>query len=216
MNWIAKTLVVASMLSMHAATAEAKTIVLGLDLSNSSPLSNQNFANRVAQKVADEISSLKAEDKLILRAIGLYSERPNSIAREYTFTRRLRSGAVAAVIKGFIISIPNRGLANEGGTSLLGFMANMGSAFNCADDVHYILVTDAIEVSPYINISKTLTAGKKTSFPALKHVQFPSCDLSIYGIGYGWSAIYVDVLKDAVYAWAEGEKFNRPRLLNSW
>jgi len=215
MNWTIKMLAVAGMFCMPA-IAEAKTIVLGLDLSNSSPLSNQNFADRVAQKVAEEISSLKAEDKLILRAIGLYSERPNSIARDYTFTRRLRSEAVAAVIKGFIISIPKSGLAKEQGTSILGFMSNMGSALNCADDVHYILVTDAIEASPYINISETLKAGKGTSFPALKHVQFSSCDLTIFGIGYGWSAIYVDVLKDAVFTWAKGEKFNRPRLLNSW
>jgi len=209
-----KTLLVSIMLVMPATFVEANTLILGFDLSGSSPLSNKQFAKRAADKAAKEVIRMKPGDTLLIRAFGVHSGRQTSIARDFRITRKVKATAVAKVVKRFVISIPDLNIVNEPQTSLIGFLISMGTAYDCQNGVRYILLSDGVEDSSYGSSRKIAQHGG--AFSEIDSVNFKSCQLDIWGFGLGFDAVTVEQFKKATISWARAEGFGTINLLNNW
>ena len=215
-----KTLMYTIFILLMTSVAEAKTtLIIGLDLSRSSPLSNEAFAIRAGKKIALLINSLNYGDVIIFRSFGAYKNRSNAVADDFELDRNLKPRTVAIAVGQFVASVQKKNLVSEDYTNVLGFLSNQGSehiSSNSDNDKNiFILISDGIEQSSQASIPTIIKTGTGR-LPNLRFNKYEGVKLEIWGLGYGLSAADAELLKEIWFNWAKAQGFSEVRLLNNW
>lgn len=197
----------------------AKTVIVGLDQSNSAPLvTDSSFPRKAAKRVYDIIRRLEYGDTVVLRSFGEYVKRKNSLTQDFHLTRRLNPEGVARSVSKFIAGYGPDGHAieEEQTTNILGFLENMAAEHPCAEhEVVFVLISDGLEFSELSNAYEIIKTGKG-ALARLELTDFERCDLEILGFGYGIGPVGVQRLRRAWMAWSKAERFKSRKFLNDW
>lgn len=95
--------------ALGAATASAKTLTIGIDLSGSNPLlAEKNFAVGAADYAAQQILELKSGDAVVISSFGARDSAANLRQERYVLSRKLRARELADAAKHYILSIPQQ------------------------------------------------------------------------------------------------------------
>lgn len=170
-----------------AEAAEApRTVVIGLDLSKSNPLVNDDaYAARAGRKAVERIEGLAPHSRVMLRTFGSYDVTANALKVDQVISARAKPDAVADGLRVLIANIPklirDGKLEAQGFTNILPFLDTMSQVVDCAaQPTDYILLTDGFEDSEYAK----LKAGGKLPQPSGE--PFKGCaSLTILGLGQG-------------------------------
>ena len=201
------------------ATAEQRRLVVGIDLSKSNPLiTDQGFATKVSQRVADSIRRLGFASEVHIRTLGAYDVTANSFYFDATISARSRPATVAAEVAKLISGTPllvKKGVwKSQSKTNVLAFLDNALHAFGCGGQkTDFVLLTDGIEDSEYAQLAK---ANAKLPEPA--GVLYRGCaSLTILGLGQGQkSPVKTAQLRDVWQHWAAAAGFGSFTGLNDW
>ncbi|MBX3630743.1 MAG: hypothetical protein KF908_12730 [Nitrosomonas sp.] len=181
-------------------SAQAKTLTIGIDLSGSNPLlSHSNFAYIASQYVAAEINKLKSGDIVQVKTFGSRADALNLLNPTFEISRRMNTKKVAGAVSKYIQSLPEQKDIDQSSTNLLAWL-EFTSGFNCADNGHILVITDAIESSSYVNGNLFVQGKQKLPKP---DVDLSGCALTFYGLGAGWQVQYVKTIRNEWTHWAK-------------
>jgi hypothetical protein len=188
------------LLSCAALSAQAKTLTIGIDLSGSNPLlSHGNFAFIASQYATDEINKLNNGDIVQVKTFGSRADVLNLLNSTFEISRRMNTKKIAGVVAQYIQSLPEQKAIAQSSTNLLAWL-EFTSGFNCTDNSHILVITDALESSSYVDGNQLLQGKKKLPKP---DVDLRGCALTFYGLGAGWQAKFVKVVRNEWANWAE-------------
>jgi hypothetical protein len=189
---------------MLSPLANAATLTVGIDLSGSSPVFDEQFARPAGQHVAKRVAALSIGDRLVVRTFGarsLINVRQGTMA----ITRSNRPQEVAAQAAALVANVPSAGIEPQGSTNVIAFL-EFGE-FDCAQGGQIILVTDGIEASSYSDPDALLSGKAKLPDPTPGFLS--GCSITFYGLGAGQSAQAAKNIRDAWRKWfdAAGASF---------
>lgn len=162
--------------------AVADDLHIIVDVSQSNPmLSNAAFVKRAAQYSAEQMSSLKLGDSILVQTFGELQSAKNLERYEYTLTRQKRKRIERAVLH-YIMTLPERSEPQPSTNLLAWFNRN---ALDCQKVPKTILIlSDGIEASEYVNPNK-LMAGKQSLPAPSEFVDVKGCNVVMFGLGAG-------------------------------
>lgn len=205
--------------SKSSAATKPKQIIIGLDLSTSTPLvTNEAYSAKVAERIVPELRSLEPRSQVILRTFGVYDPTLQQLRIDRVISSTHPAEEVAAIIEGVVKGVPK--LVQQGTlkvqpeTNILAFLENAAELVDCR---HYytevILVSDGIEDSSLAHLTST-----RAALPPPKSKLFRSCkSLEILGVGVGAkSPALTNHLRDEWAAWAKAAGFRDFSGLNDW
>jgi hypothetical protein len=207
---------------LGSAIAKAKpyqTILIGLDLSRSNPLTiDQRYAAKVAQRVGPMIKPLKPHDEVKIRTFGSYDPREQPLHIDQVVSARNLPDDVAEVTAGIIAGVPTlvgRGtLKTQESTHILAFLDNMAQIADCkARATTIVLASDGIEQSNQAQLTT-----EKGALPKPEGKPFAGCkSLQILGLGVGQkNPALTTHLREQWAAWAKAAGFEDFEGLNDW
>jgi len=205
-----------------AGTAQAagpQTIIIGLDLSLSTPLiTDDAYAARVGARVAQDLQTLPLRSRVILRTFGSYDVTVNALKVDQTITAHAKPQNVAVAVASLISSVPRlvreKKLVAQGMTNIVPFLETMSQVVDCeGSQVTLILATDGFEDSDYARLTRH---GGKLPMPAKP--LYPGChEMLMLGIGTGVnSPATTKRLREQWSAWALAAGFERFTGLYDW
>lgn len=198
--------------------AQAKTVLIGLDLSGSSPLFDPAFPAKAAQRAHTLITGMEMGDVVAVRTLGEYTTLKNSVFADIRITNRARPDSVARAVGRFITGFGTQAHAVEveQETNILGFLDNMVASHPChGGDVTIIIIGDGLEYSALAN-SYRMLGDAGAQLPPLPQADFTGCQLEFWGFGYGIDAARVQNLRRMWTTWANAAGFERTLFLNDW
>jgi len=212
---------VADQAVMRSSLSDPQTILIGVDLSESNPLTrDDNFALRVAQRVQPMISSLAPRSKVILRSFGSY-EGGSSAALTLDISiapKTARAEDIARLVAGAIAGVPDMvktgKVRPQAMTNIVPFLMNMSRVVDCRTMPTYvILATDGVEDSQVANLKRRTAHLPVPAVPA-----FPGCtELQILGIGRGLNSPRDTERLIAEWSnWSKSAGFRNFLALNDW
>ena len=202
-----------------ADAAEApRTVVIGLDLSKSNPLVNDDaYAARAGKKAVEEIKTLSPHSRVLLRTFGSYDVTANALKVDQVISARAKPDAVADGLRVLIANIPklvrDGKLKAQGFTNILPFLDTMSQVVDCsAQPTDYILLTDGFEDSEYAKLKSGGHLPKPSGEP------FERCaSLTILGLGQGsHSPSVTDRVREDWRGWATAAGFRHFAGLYDW
>jgi hypothetical protein len=212
---------VADQAALRDGSSRPQTIIIGVDLSESNPLTrDRDFALRVAQRVQPVISGLAPRSKVILRSFGSYEGGSNvALTLDVSIApKTARAEDMARVVAGAIAGVPE--LVRTGKvrpqamTNIVPFLMNMSRVVNCqAMPTYVILATDGVEDSQVANLKR-----RNAHLPVPAVPPFPGCaELQILGIGRGLNSPRdTERLIDEWGNWSKAAGFRNFTALNDW
>ena len=203
------------------AEVEIKRLVVGLDLSASNPLvEDDGYAARVGERIARDILGMDFQSELKIRTFGAFDERNNPFAYDGQVKATYRREQMAKDAHQLISNVPNLGragkLRSQNQTNIIGFMQELSYHMSCKKGqpkTTVVLVTDGIEDSEFARL-----INRNSKLPAPSSKIFKGChELQILGIGRGLgSPTAVERIRSEWGAWADAAGFKNFRALNSW
>jgi hypothetical protein len=198
-----------------------QTIIVGVDLSESNPLTRDaEFAQRVAQRLQPMISSLAPRSKVILRSFGSY-EGGSTAALTLDISiapKTARAQDIARLVAGAIAGVPDMVKAGkvrpQAMTNIVPFLMNMSRVVDCrAMPTYVILATDGVEDSQVANLKR-----RNAHLPVPAVAPFPGCtELQILGIGRGLNSPRDTERLIAEWSnWSKSAGFRSFLALNDW
>jgi hypothetical protein len=211
-------LVPASYLSDQVPIAPQR-VIIAIDLSKSNPLiDNPDFAQKVAQRVGDEVRGLGFASEVHVRTFGNYDATSNNFHYDAVLSVRNRPEAVAAdvekLIAGTPILVSSGKWRAQGRTNILAFMDNVSQSIGCSGlPTTVILASDGIEDSEYARLDRA-----SDHLPDPNGRPFAGCaELQILGLGEGTNSPSETVrLRGEWTRWAHEAGFVRFQGLNDW
>ncbi|NWG45149.1 MAG: VWA domain-containing protein [Alphaproteobacteria bacterium] len=208
-------------LSLLPATASAKPVhvVVGLDLSKSNPLVDDDaYARKVADYVEDYVIDAELKSQVTLRSFGSYNTSDRNLRQDYVISTRQPADAVSVITREIIAGIPKLVAAGrltaQNNTNILAFLENMAERVDCrSHEVVMILVTDGIEDSEYARMVR-----QGATLPEPEEALYQGCDeLHILGLGQGQTSPELTKrLREQWTLWAEKAGFEEFYGLNDW
>lgn len=169
------------------AYAQDRHVIIGLDVSDSTPLINDEaYAGRAAQAVSDLLGDLEAGDRVSVETIGNYGIAEKTLRFEWTVSRRAPAVKIRRTLTGLISRLPkivqSGKLEPAQSTNIAGFLEMASYSVDCeARETSFLLLTDGIEWSSRTN-GRALAAGD-ASLPAPPEDGLKGCELTMLGIG---------------------------------
>jgi hypothetical protein len=181
-------------------SASATTLTIGIDLSGSNPLlSHENFAYMASQYASDEINKLKNGDVVVVKTFGGREDVHNILTGSYTISRRLKSEKIASAVAGYLQSLPSQTEKSQSSTNLLAWL-EFGSGFNCNENSHILLITDALESSSTLDGNSFLQGKKGLPKP---DVDLTGCHITFWGLGAGFPPASVKFIRNEWRSWSD-------------
>ena len=218
--WWASSAVADTSASGRAVTGP-QTVLIGVDLSESNPLTRDpDFALRVAQRVQPMIAGLAPRSKVILRSFGTYEGGSSAV---FTLDisiapKTARAEDIARLVSGAIAGIPEMvrtgKVRPQAMTNIVPFLTNMSRVVDCrAMPTHVILATDGVEDSQVANLKR-----RNAHLPVPAVPLFPGCtELQILGIGRGLNSPRdTERLIVEWSNWSKSAGFKHFEPLNDW
>lgn len=198
---------------------QPRTIVIGLDLSQSNPLVKDGaYAARVGAWVGEALKILPLKSKVMVRTFGSYDGSANGLKIDQVISAHAKPDAVAQGISTLIANVPKLvatgKLKAQGFTNIVPFLETEAQIVDCtASEVHVILVTDGFEDSEYAHLTK-----KGGHLPPPPSALFDGCEaLTILGLGQGSGSPSATIhLRKEWQAYAERAGFRRFTGLYDW
>lgn len=199
------------------APARPQTVIIGLDLSKSNPLvDDEAYAARVAARMASEIDELPVRSRVMVRTFGAYDSSENPLKIDEVISARARPESVAEGISALVAAMPQ--LVAEGKlkaqqwTYIVSFMETMSHQVDCAaGDVRVILLTDGFEDSEQ---ARMLRGG---SLPKPEPYYQGCTELMMLGVGQGGGSPAVTKrAREQWERWAQAAGFQRFAGLYDW
>ena len=170
--------VAASLLSvLGAAPLAAKTLTIGVDLSSSNPVYEQEFALVAAKAAAGKVAALKPGDVVSVKTFGDRSAA-NARSERIQITNRNRADKAAAKVARYIASLPSHDEKAQGSTNLVAFF-ELGT-FDCANKGDVLVLSDGIESSATFN-ARRFVSGKPLPKPEAQVLK--GCTVTMFGLG---------------------------------
>jgi hypothetical protein len=195
-----------------------QTILIGLDLSASNPLvKDDNYASRVAARVAQELEKLPLKSRVLVRTFGNYDTASNTLKVDQVITTTAKPENVALAVGKLISNLPKlvreKKLSVQGKTNIVPFLETMSKVIKCNASVKVILATDGFEDSDYAKLTRN---GGKLPLPATK--LYPGCkEMLMLGIGSSaQSPMATKRLQDQWGLWANAAGFKKFTGLYDW
>lgn len=198
-----------------------RTILIGVDLSDSNPLTrDRDFALRVAQRLQPMIAGLAPRSKVILRSFGTYEGGSNAV---FTLDisiapKTARAEDIARLVSGAVAGIPEMvrtgKIRPQAMTNIVPFLMNMSRVVDCgAMPTHVILATDGVEDSQVANLKR-----RNAHLPVPAVPSFPGCEeMQILGIGRGMNSPRDTERLIAEWGnWSKAAGFRNFIALNDW
>jgi hypothetical protein len=197
----------------------AQRIIIGLDLSKSNPLiEDQEFAAKVAARVAGIVSNLGFASEVHVRTFGTFDARSNPFYYDTVISARSRPEQVASDVERLIAGTPVLVASGkwkaQGRTNILAFLDNVSRSEGCTGlPTTIILATDGIEDSQFARLD-----DPQDHLPDPDGKPFAGCaDMQILGIGEGTrSPIKTGRLRAEWTRWAHAAGFAKFEGLNDW
>ena len=197
----------------------APVLVIGLDLSKSNPMvTNDDYARRVADRVAPMVGSLPLRSRVMVRSFGSYDATSNTLRIDQVLSARSKPEDFARGLRTLITGVPklvrDGRLVAQNKTNILPFLQTMSQVVDCeAGPVTYVLLTDGVEDSEYARLKNA-----RAALPAPGHQRFQGCaDLQILGLGQGLnSPKTTERLRATWTGWAEAAGFESFSGLYDW
>jgi hypothetical protein len=194
-------------------------IVIGIDLSSSSPLTKYPaFAAKVANRVAGVVRNLGFASEVHVRTFGSFDPTANAYYYDAQISTRRRPEAVANDVQRLIAGTPElvaRGRWRvQGRTNILAFLDTVARSQGCAGlPTIVVLASDGIEDSQFARLD-----DPSDHLPDPDGRPFAGCvGLSILGLGVGTnSPIKTARLRYEWMRWAQAAGFARFEGLNDW
>lgn len=168
-----------ALLLIAATPLHAKTLTLGIDLSESNPVvTSPEFAKAVARHAHGEIAALELGDVLQVRHFG---ERGTDKMRSLSIrmTRQNRPKAVADQVARHIAALPSKTTDPHHQTNILAFL-EFGS-FDCASGQSRVVIySDGIEASQTMS-DRAFLSGKPLPPPPANYLK--GCEVVMFGLG---------------------------------
>jgi len=201
------------------ATIPAKRLIIGIDISKSNPLvDNDQFAAKVAARIANIVRGLGMASEVHVRTFGSYDASSNNFYYDALVSARNRPEHVAAEVQKLIAGTPY--LVRSGkwrsqmNTNIVAFLDNASESFGCAGlPTTVILASDGIEDSEYTRLERD-----DAHLPSPQGRPFRGCvDMQILGLGQGTRSPMETTRLRAEWArWAAAAGFGRFVGLNDW
>lgn len=191
--------------SASAAQAQDRHVIIGLDVSDSTPLiSDKAYAARAVSAVSDMLSGLEAGDQVLIQTIGNYGMAENPLNFEWTVSRRTPAIKLRRIVTSLIARLPklveSGKLEAANSTNLVGFLEMASYSVDCeTETTSFVLLTDGIEWSSRTN-GRALAAGN-ASLPAPPEDSLKGCDLTMIGIGQTVKGADPAVTANLIKAW---------------
>ena len=197
----------------------APVLVIGLDLSKSNPMvTNDDYARRVADRVAPMVEGLPLRARVMVRSFGSYDATSNTLRIDQVLSARSKPEDFARGLKTLITGVPklvrDGKLVAQNKTNILPFLQTMSQVVDCEEGpVTYVLLTDGVEDSEYARLKNA-----NATLPAPEHERFQGCaDLQILGLGQGLnSPKTTERLRTTWTGWAKGAGFANFDGLYDW
>ena len=159
--------------------AQAKTLSIVIDQSVSNPLVlDKAYAKMVARYAQAQISTLQLGDWLHIRHFGDRSAA-HFLSEKIRITRGMRADKAAAMVAGFIASLPSKQLQGQRQTNIIAVL-EFGQ-FDCDKKSRVLLLTDGIESSALMNERDLLSGNKPLPPPDEKFLS--GCEVTMMGVG---------------------------------
>lgn len=166
--------------------AKADTLVIGIDLSDSSPLTLEDAAAaRAGKTAASKIETMKRGDTIMLRSFGLPGVTKTQIHETVKITGRYRVNVAMNQIESFIASLPklvrDGKISIENRTNAIGWLERSGPTLECRNETtNVLMLSDGIEWSEGIKGSQIL---KGTPLPPPSMKILDGCHVEMWGMG---------------------------------
>lgn len=206
--------------SGHAADAgTVPHIIVGVDISEGSPyVSSKDFAEKAADKIAEEIRDLPMRAKVTVRTVGSYQSTDHTISFDSQISRfapgKKVSGQVSQLV-GVIPQLVQQGkLSAHRQSNIVAFLTNISRTVDCSQNaVTVILASDGFEQSEYTDLKNA-----DAELPAPEGRPFDGCvELQILGLGQGQrSPRTTERLYEQWERWAQRAGFSSFIGLNDW
>ncbi len=203
------------------AKAGPRTLLIGVDLSQSNPLvRDDDFARRVAERIRPLVAELSPRSRVLLRSFGSYNGEANtSITLDVVIApKTARAQDIAGLVSQVIATIPARiragKLQAQPYTNIVPFLQNMSRVLSCAkEETYVILATDGVEDSQVTNLRNW-----NATLPPPVNAPFVGCqEMQILGIGRGLNSPRdTERLIVLWREWASRAGFIRFSALNDW
>lgn len=200
-------------------TLHPQRIIIGLDLSKSNPLiDNQEFAAKVGARLANIVRNLDFASEVHVRTFGNYDATSNNFAYDVVLSKLNRPEDVAAEVQRLVAGTPM--LVRSGkwraqdNTNIVAFLDNLSRGIGCRGmPTTIILASDGIEDSGY---AKLYRPGAHLPVPAGR--PFAGCaEFEILGLGEGAGSPRLTArLRDEWSGWARSGGFAQFTGLNDW
>ena len=202
-----------------ASKSKPEHIVIGLDLSTSNPLvENDAYAAKVAERLMPMLRNLEPRSQVTLRTFGVYDPTRQQLRIDRTISSLHPAEEVAAVVQGVVKGIPTlvkRGtLQAQPATNIVAFLENTAELVDCRHNAtNIVLVSDGIEDSSIARLTKL-----NAVLPPPESKLFKNCKgLEILGIGVGANSPQLtNHLREQWDAWAKAAGFKDFSGLNDW
>ena len=196
-----------------------KRIIIGLDISKSNPLvDNDQFADKVAVRISNIVKGLGMASEVHVRTFGSYDASSNNFYYDALISSRNRPEHVAAEIQKLIAGTPllvrSGKWRSQDNTNILAFLDNQSQSIGCAGmPTTVILASDGIEDSEYTRLEH-----RDAHLPAPDGRPFRGCvEMQILGIGEGTSSPMETTRLRAEWSrWAQAAGFGHFLGLNDW
>jgi hypothetical protein len=197
----------------------AKRLIIGLDISKSNPLvDNDEFAAKVAARIANVVRGLGPASEVHVRTFGSYDASSNNFYYDALISSRNRPEHVAAEVQKLIAGTPylvkSGKWRSQDNTNILAFLDNQSQSIGCAGlPTTVILASDGIEDSEYTRLER-----HDAHLPPPDGRPFRGCaEMQILGIGEGTrSPMETTRLRAEWSRWAQAAGFAHFLGLNDW
>ncbi len=189
------------------AQAQDRHVVIGLDLSSSTPLtSDLAYAARASASVNELLADLQPGDRVSVRSVGDYGVTANKLNFDLVVSRRLPVVKVRRTVGQLISNLPllagTEKLPIAQSTNLIGFLELESYSVECSTrSTEFLLLTDGVEWSPSTNGNDLAAGAVELPEPETENLQ--GCGLTMLGIGQLQSGSTPATTNSLIKAWRE-------------
>ncbi|TVZ39773.1 hypothetical protein P886_4181 [Alteromonadaceae bacterium 2753L.S.0a.02] len=170
--------------SAIAASAHAKTLTVGTDLSQSNLLlTNELFARQAASYAANKVLNLENGDTVRVLSFGALDAPENIESQPFVISKRHRAKKVAGATGGKILHMIKSAGEGQPNTNIVAFF-EINRSFGCDQGGEILILSDGLEASVYISPEKFKNGKQSLPKP---DVDLTGCTVTFYGLGAGWS-----------------------------
>ncbi len=168
----------------EAAQSKAAVLTVFIDVSGSAALIKQpDFANRMIERVGEEISNLELGDKIRILTLGDRSADHSFSQLEIETGIGTRLPAARASVELKIRQIIGQSIRTGGDRSTNILSAMEGAQPECTPRSTVMVVGDGIEDSDTYSVTKALRSDQPIDLPTAAHPYLRGCRIAMLGIG---------------------------------